>query len=154
MVGGNDLYVNKCTDKFVMANVLNVAKQIFEDQPDSKIIVHGIMPRKDNFEIKSNRLGKLWKRAQGVNLDIRKFIKVHSERIFYMNLAPTLLQGFIKGARKEIDPSLIDGDYPTSKGMQKWGNLVAKKIVPILRGFDREAHMKQTKSPAKKDGDR
>lgn len=132
-----------------MASVLNVAKRIFEDQPDAKIVVHGIIPRKDDLESKSNSLGELWNRAQKINLDIRKWLKKHSSRIHYMNLGPTLMgNGGTKG-RKAVDPRLIEGIYPTSKGMQKWGNLAIKKLTPILKGFDREAHRKQTKPPGR-----
>lgn len=143
VVGGNDLYKYRCDDSFVMANVLNVAKKIFEDNPESKIVVHGMFPQKDDLESEKNDLGHLWNRAQGINLDVRKFIKKHSSRIYYMNLGTTLMHtGGMKG-RKKLDPNLIDGMYPTSKGMQKWGDLLIKKVLPILKGFDREKHMKQ-----------
>jgi len=147
VVGGNDLYVNKCKDEFVMASVLNVAKRIFDDQPDAKIVVHGIIPRKDDLEAKSNNLGDLWNRAQGTNLHVRKFIKKHSSRIHFMNLGQVLMgHGGFKG-RKAVNPQLIQGIYPTPKGMQTWGNLAVKKLTPIIRGFDREAHRKKTKKP-------
>ena len=147
VVGGNDLYVEKCNDDFVMASVLNVAKKIFEDQPDAKIVVHGIIPRKDDLEAKSNNLGDLWNRAQGINLQVRKFIKKHSSRIHYMNLGQILTgHGGFKG-RKAVDPRLIEGIYPTAEGMTKWGNLAVKKLYPIIKGFDREAHRKKTKKP-------
>jgi len=144
IVGSNDLYISKCKDEFVKANILNVAKRIFEDQPDAKIVVHGILPRKDNLDSKSNSVGDLWNRAQGVNLDIRKFIKKHSSRIYYMNLGQTLMEG--KG-RMQVNPRLINGMHPTSKGMQKWGDLAVKKLVPILKGFNLREHMKQSLKP-------
>lgn len=145
VVGGNDLYVNNCDDEYVMANVLNVAKRIFEDQPEAKIVVHGIFPRKDDVESKSHYLGHAWNRAQGINLDVRKFIKTHSSRILYMNLGQTLMKdGGMKG-RRQVDPHMTEGLYPTSKGMQTWADLAAKKIRPILKGFDMEAHRKKKK---------
>lgn len=154
MVGGNDLFVNKCTDRFVMANVLNLAKRIFEDRPESTIVIHGIIPRKDNPDAKSDALGHLWNRAQGVNLEVRKFVKSHSSRIFFMNLGQTLtaqnsvVKG-IKGSRTFLDPSLMrDGMHPTPKGMKKWGDLVVKKVTPILKGFDMKHH-RSKKHPEK-----
>lgn len=145
VVGGNDLYVNKCNDDFVIASVLNVAKRIFDDQPNAKIVVHGIIPRKDDLDAKSNNLGDLWNRAQGINLYVRKFIKKHSSRIYFMNLGQVLMgHGGFKG-RKAVDPRLIQGIYPTEKGMYTWGNLAVKKLTPIIRGFDREAHRKKKK---------
>jgi len=146
MVGGNELYVDKCTDKFVKASILNLAKRIFEDQPDAKIVVHGIIPRKDDLDSKKNSLGHLWNRAQGVNLEVRKFIKTHSSRIYYMNLGQTLMSSSGGSRfRGKVDPLYMDGIYPTSKGMQKWGDLAVKKLGPILKGFDMKAHKENAK---------
>ena len=112
MVGGNDLFEKKCTDRFVMANVLNVAKRIFEDQPEAKIVIHGITPRKD--------------------LLVRKFIKVHSSRIYYMNLGQVLMTNRQIKGRQFLDENLIaDGTNPTPKGMEKWGDLVKKKLLRL-----------------------
>jgi len=144
MVGGNDLFEKKCTDRFVMANVLNVAKRIFEDRPEAKIVIHGITPRKDYADSKSQELGHLWNRAQGVNLAIRKFIKNHSSRISFLNLGQELMANRHMKGRSYLDPSLIaDGINPTPKGMEKWGNLLKKKVTVILRGFDIDKHRHQ-----------
>ena len=153
MVGTNDLFVNKCTDRFVMANILNIAKRIFEDQPEAKIVIHGIIPRKDDPDSKADSLGHLWNRAQGVNLQVRKWIKIHSSRIFFMNVGQILMEnGGMKG-RKFLDPHLIgDNMNPTPEGMQKWGDLVVKKLIPILKGFDMEKHRKNAKKH-RKEGD-
>ena len=155
-VGTNDLYVNKCKDEFVVANFLNIAKRIFENDENAKIVMHGILPRKDDLDSKSNQLGHLWNRAQGVNLEIRKFIKTHSSRIVYLNLGTTLFsKGGMKGrSRSKLDGSLIDGIYPTQAGMKKWGDLMVKKLVPILKGFDMKSHRKQTKKPEAAGSDR
>ena len=64
-----------------------------------------------------------------------------------MNLGQILTgHGGFKG-RKAVDPRLIEGIYPTAEGMTKWGNLAVKKLYPIIKGFDREAHRKKTKKP-------
>ena len=148
-MGGNDLYVHKCTDRFVKASILNVAKRIFEDQEDAKIVVHGIIPRKDDLESKSDKLGHLWNRAQGVNLDVRKFIKTHSSRIYYMNVGQTLMGGAMKG-RAKVNQKYIQGIYPTVEGMKKWADMASKKLVPILKGFDMAEHKKKAKEAAAK----
>jgi len=151
MVGGNDLFGKKCTDRFVMANVLNVAKRIFEDQPESKIVIHGITPRKDYLDSKSQELGHSWNHAQGVNLQIRKFIKTHSSRIYFMNLGQVLMANRHLKGRTFLDSNLIaDGMNPTPKGMEKWGDLVKKKVSVILHGFDMSKHRHQFKDKEEK----
>lgn len=149
MTGGNDLFINKCTDRFVMANILNVAKRIFEDQPDAKIVIHGISPRIDDPNSKSYHLGKLWHRAQGVNLAVLKWVNAHSSRIYFMNAGQVLTgKGTSKG-RKNLDPHLIkDGINPTAEGVRTWGDMVVRKLIPILKGFDAEKHRKQPKPPS------
>mmetsp|Transcript_68690 Transcript_68690/g.76829 ORF Transcript_68690/g.76829 Transcript_68690/m.76829 type:complete len:229 (-) Transcript_68690:44-730(-) len=151
MVGGNDLFDKKCTDRFVMANVLNVARRIFEDQPETKIVIHGITPRKDYLDSKSQELGHLWNHAQGVNLQIRKFIKTHSSRIYFMNLGQVLMANRHLKGRTFLDSNLIaDGMNPTPKGMEKWGDLVKKKVTVILHGFDMSKHRHQFKDKEEK----
>ena len=68
-----------------------------------------------------------------------------------MNVGQILMaNGGMKG-RKFLDPNLIgDGINPTPKGMEKWGDLVLKKLTPIIRGFDMKKHRDQHK-PAKKE---
>jgi lysophospholipase L1-like esterase len=152
MVGGNDLFVSKCTDRFVLANILNVLKRIYESQPEAQFIVHGIMPRKDNPDSKSNALGHLWNRAQDINLLVKKFTK-HSGRVHFVNAGPkfTSESGF-KG-RRFLDASLIsDGIHPTSKGMQVWGDVVEKKILETIHGFDK-SKLKQKDKKKKDQGD-
>jgi len=150
MVGRNDLFETRCTDQFVMANVLNVAKRIFEERPEATIVIHGIIPRKDNLDSKSQELGNLWNRAQGVNLQIRKFIKKHSSRIFFMNLGQVLMANRHLNGRLRVDLKLMaDGINPTPKGIMKWGDLLKKKVTVILHGFDRDKHRHQHKDEKK-----
>lgn len=63
-----------------------------------------------------------------------------------MNVGQILMDnGGLKG-RKYLDPNLIgEGMNPTPKGMERWGNLVVKKLVPILKGFDMEKHKQLAK---------
>jgi len=137
MVGGNDLFVSKCTDRFVQANVLNVLKRIYEYQPDARFIVHGIVPRKDNIDSQSDALGHLWDRAQGINLLLKKFSK-HSAQVTYVNAGPKFLM--VKGdkGRGHLDPSMMtNGNVPTMKGMTVWGDYIEGKIREVIHGFDK-----------------
>ena len=55
-VGTNDLFEEKCTDRFVVASILNVIKMIHDLKPTAVFIIHGILPRKDNPKAKSQFL--------------------------------------------------------------------------------------------------
>lgn len=157
MVGGNDLFESKCTDRFVQANVLNVLKRIYEYQPDAQFIVHGIMPRKDNMDAQSNALGHLWDRAQGINLLLKKFTK-HSSRVTFLNAGLKFTSGKAEKGRGSIDPSMVQkgGANPTTKGMKVWGDYVEKKILEVIQGFDKSRLKQKDKDAAriKKPGNR
>jgi lysophospholipase L1-like esterase len=146
MVGGNDLFYSKCTNRFVFANILNVLKRLFESHPDAEFIVHGIMPRTDDPESSSQALGHLWKRAQDINLLVRKFTD-HASHIHYVNAGPKFtVESGMKG-RRHLDKELMaDGMHPTAKGMKVWGDYIEKKVTEILHG--RKKWDKQRKKDA------
>ncbi|KAG7374654.1 GDSL-like lipase/acylhydrolase family protein [Nitzschia inconspicua] len=137
MVGGNDLFQSQCTDRFVQANILNVLKRIYENQPEAQFIVHGIIPRKDNPDSPSNALGHLWDRAQGINLLLKKFAK-RSVGVTYLNAGQKFTTGRGDKGRGSLDPSMIkNGNVPTLKGMTEWGKTVESKIREVMHGFDK-----------------
>lgn len=134
MVGGNDLFQSRCTDRFVVANILNVLKRLHESQPDSQFIVHGIMPRTDSRDVKSGKLGHLWKRAQDINLQVRKLTQ-KATRLHYINAGPKFTKDSGVKGRQYLDHELmVEGSIPTSKGMQIWGAFIEKRILEILHG--------------------
>jgi lysophospholipase L1-like esterase len=156
MVGGNDLYESQCTDQFVQANVLNVLKRIYEYQPEAQFVVHGIVPRKDNVDSRSNALGHLWDRAQGINLLLKKFAK-HSARMTFLNAGQKFTAGKGDKGRGSIDPNMIKkGNDLTLKGMTVWGNTIESKIREVMHGFDKSRLKKTNKDGAriKQQGDK
>jgi lysophospholipase L1-like esterase len=148
MVGGNDLFESKCTNRFVFANILNVLKTIFESHPNSEFIVHGIMPRSDDPA--TTKLGRLWNRAQDINFLIRKFTD-HASHIHYVNAATKFtIESGMKG-RRHLDPALMsEGMYPTEKGMKVWGDYIEKKVTEILHGRQKWDKQKKAEVDAAK----
>lgn len=137
-VGTNDLYEEKCTDKFVVANVLNVIKAIHTQKPESRFIVHGILPRKDNPKSKSPFLTKKWKNAQAINTKIRKFTE-KSGRLYYMQAGGLFLSATHIKARNGVDETLLeDGMYPTRAGLDKWGDHIVKTLKKIFHDIEKQ----------------
>jgi len=132
LVGTNDLYELKCTDRFVVANILNVLKVIADHQPDAQFILHGILPRKDKAESKTQFLGQVWKRAQAVNIQIRKFCD-HKTNIHYMQAGPLFMEETETRGRQQIDvKKMADGVHPTKEGLEVWGDYIVKEVTSIL----------------------
>jgi lysophospholipase L1-like esterase len=141
VIGTNDLFVSKCTDRFVVANILNSIKAIHEHRPEATFIIHGILPRLDNPDSKTQFLGSVWKRAQTVNWQVRKFCE-HHNNLIWMQAGPLLMEETETRGRMMIDKSLIDdGVHPTKKGLEIWGDYIVKKVTALLKD------MKEAKKP-------
>jgi lysophospholipase L1-like esterase len=132
LIGTNDLYTSRCTDRFVVANILNVLKMIAEHQPDAQFILHGILPRKDKPDSKTQHLGQVWKRAQAVNIQIRKFCD-HKQNIYYMQAGQLFMEETEVRGRQQIDVTkMSDGTHPTKEGLEVWGDYIVKEVTSIL----------------------
>lgn len=134
-IGNNDLHEEKCTDRVVVASILNVVKSIADRQSDAHFIIHGLLPRKDDPKAKSGFLKKKWKYAQAINTQIRKFCE-HSPRLFYMQAGPLFLKETSQEwrGRRSIDQQLLeDGMHPTKRGLEVWGDYIVKQVKQILR---------------------
>jgi lysophospholipase L1-like esterase len=132
LIGTNDLFESRCTDRFVVANILNVLKAIYEQKPDAQFIIHGILPRKDHPESKSQYMGADWKRAQAINWRVRKFCE-HSSQLYYMQAGPLFTEETSVRGRRQIDEKLMeDGIHPTVQGLEIWGDYLVKQVKGIL----------------------
>ena len=139
VVGNNDLYETKCTDRFVLANILNVIKAISEAKPGAILLIHGIMPRLDSADEKKGLfLGESWKRANSINTQIRQFIKKGQRgSMRYVNGGIKFLSqtGKDTRGRKQINPAFMasGGRVPTVQGMEVWSDFMAIKIRETIQ---------------------
>lgn len=136
-MGTNDLFVERCINKLVVASVLNVVKLIYEIKPNSYFIIHGILPRKDDINGKSHELKTKWKYAQAINTQIRKFTE-HSHRVYFMQAAPLFLEETESKGRLQINHKLLDGIHPTKEGLEVWGDYIVKKMKNILEDIKKK----------------
>lgn len=145
-LGSVDLFENKCTERFVLANILNVLKYIQERRPDALFFVHGILPRKEDSSKDNRFLGRNWKRTQSINFELRKFAKKFLN-INYLQGGSLFMEDSDVRGRRRIDPKMMekDGINPSVKGMEIWGDYLVKKINLISK------HAKNIKAAAEKD---
>jgi lysophospholipase L1-like esterase len=135
-IGSNDLFQEKCTDRFVVASILNVVKKISEAKPDAHFIIHGILPRKDDPRSQSQFLKKKWKYAQAINTQVRKFCE-HYPSLYYMQAGSLFLEETESKGRRQIDQKLLeDGIHPTKKGLEVLGDYMLKRIKEILQDVE------------------
>ena len=110
MIGTNNLDWN--TDEEIIAGIRQVVKAIRQRQPDAKLYVIGILPRKDMEE-----------RVRTFNLSLEKELQ-HSTDALYLNLGEELMD---KEGRANL--SLFrDGLHPNEKGYE----LIAKELGKVF----------------------
>mmetsp|Transcript_5576 Transcript_5576/g.15136 ORF Transcript_5576/g.15136 Transcript_5576/m.15136 type:complete len:183 (-) Transcript_5576:161-709(-) len=132
-VGRTDLFESKCTNSYVVADILNVVKALHISKPDAKFILHGILPHKDPDEGLVNRdayLGEYWHRAQGVNKELKRFCE-RTRNIWYMQSTTAFIIQKEQG-RPPLDETLIKKEL-TAKGLRVWGNRIIEKMAEIQK---------------------
>ena len=142
MIGTNDLFVDKCSEKNVVANIMNVVKEINEQRPDALFVIHGIMPRLDNPKAKTRLLGKTWKKAQHINSQIRKFCKKY-KNMYYIQGGETLMVKSQNRGRGKLDPNMVDdGVHPTVKGYEVWGDFIETRLDKVYKLYEQNLKKK------------
>jgi lysophospholipase L1-like esterase len=130
LIGSSDLFTSKCTDRFVVADILNVLKYLHMHRPEAQFIVHGLLPRKDPGSLPQTQefLGKYWKRAQTINAQIKRFCEV-SENLHYMQAGSVFTKDTEMRGRKSIAEGMMeDGVHPTAAGLDLWGDFIVQTL--------------------------
>ena len=138
MIGTVDIFNDNCSEKSVIANVLNVVKEINERRPEALFVIHGIMPRLDEpTKSKSMFLGKTWKRAQDVNHKLKKFCNKYANMHYIQGGELMLVDSKVRG-RAKIDSKMVeDGVHPTIQGYEKWGDYLQVKLDEVYKLFEK-----------------
>jgi lysophospholipase L1-like esterase len=133
MIGTNDLFTGRCTDKLVFANILNVLQELHQHRPDAQFIVHGILPRKDPKHNETQFLGEYWRMSQAVNAKLKRFCNNYPNLHYLQGGSAFMVDNDIARGRKQIEPQLMaDGIHPTRKGLVEWGNFIVDKLNQTL----------------------
>lgn len=150
-IGTNDLFTSKCTDRFVIANILNVLRLIQEAKPNAQFFIHGILPRLDNPNEKTLFLGRQWKRAQTINAELKKFCRPYA-RIHYIQGGPLFMEETETRGRRQVDiKKMDDGVHPTTEGLEVWGDYLVKQFTKI---FDKAKEDKAKEDKEKSEGEK
>jgi len=146
-IGTTDLFDSKCTNRYVVANVLNVVQELHSKKPDAQFIIHGILPRLDPEQVYSkgnDQLGEYWHRAQRVNKLLKNLCET-GENLWYMQSGNHFLKiDYSQKGRNPVDPRLFDKDGDlTAPGMKIWGAEIVNKTGIVLAAVQkREAEAK------------
>ena len=145
LIGSNDLFESRCTDRFVFANVLNVLQELHMHRPDAQFIIHGILPRKGD-KGNTQYLGEYWRMSQQVNAMLKKFCRNY-DNLHYMQGGKAFMKDTDKQrGRLQIDADLMaDGIHPTRQGLVKWGKLITTKLNETIIFAEEQAASKAAK---------
>eukprot|EP00934_Nitzschia_sp_Nitz4_P001543 Nitzschia sp. Nitz4//scaffold22_size323478//12652//14143//NITZ4_000491-RA/size323478-augustus-gene-0.192-mRNA-1//1//CDS//3329542887//1543//frame0 len=142
-LGTNELFLERCVNSLVIASVFNVVEYLLLNKPDSYVIIHGILPRREDPNSDSGELKEKWQAAHTLNAQIRKFSE-KSTRLYFMQAAPLFLKAQDpKYGRKQINQALLDGVRPTQAGLEVWGDYIVKRLQEINAELDRIAYQQE-----------
>jgi lysophospholipase L1-like esterase len=137
LVGTNDLG-NGCSKRNALAGILHVAQYLHDQRKGAKIIVHGLMPRNDDYtpEVAIDySLNQKWKHILWINKELKRFCDLHEEWV-YMDASKLFLQRK-KGSKTgelEINPSMmLDALHPTVEGYRAWAPLIVETVKKALK---------------------
>jgi lysophospholipase L1-like esterase len=133
LIGTNDIFASQCTDRFVVADILNVLRAVHEQRPEAEFIIHGILPRKDPGNRKSQFLGRYWKRIQVINAQIKRFCEFHPNLHFMQGGSVFMEETDLKGRRQMNVSRIDDGIHPTPEGLEAWAELIVKMVLTIMK---------------------
>mmetsp|Transcript_13882 Transcript_13882/g.27984 ORF Transcript_13882/g.27984 Transcript_13882/m.27984 type:complete len:369 (+) Transcript_13882:60-1166(+) len=129
LIGTNDLDLQLCSKKHVLAGILNIATHVRKERPDSTIILHGITPRSEFYKDGEFHLGPRWEQIKWINKHLKQYAALQNDW-FYIENSDMFL--------REDDPTMIDKTlmndalHPTVAGYEKWSPHLANQITEIL----------------------
>lgn len=132
LIGTNDIFSSQCTDRFVIADILNVLRVVHEQRPEAEFIIHGILPRKDPGSKKTQFLGRYWKRIQVINAQVKRFCEYHPNLHFMQGGSVFMEETELKGRRQMNVSRMDDGLHPTPEGLLAWGEQIVKTVNKVL----------------------
>jgi lysophospholipase L1-like esterase len=133
LIGTNDIFTSQCTDRFVIADILNVIRAVHEQRPEAEFIIHGMLPRKDPSSRGTQFLGRYWKRIQMINAQIKRFCEYHPNLHFMQGGSVFMEETDLYGRRQMNVSRMDDGIHPTPEGLLAWGQEIVEMVEEITR---------------------
>jgi lysophospholipase L1-like esterase len=151
LIGTNDLDRTKCSKRNTLAGILNVAHYLHERRPKAPIILHGLLPRADEFNTGDYALGIRWKQIKWINRELKKFCALH-EHWHYMESYNLFLErntdSKASAAASPTDDDVVDRHvviqaermedslHPSVLGYKVWAPRIAERVQQIINGQD------------------
>jgi lysophospholipase L1-like esterase len=148
LIGTNDLDRSKCSKRNTLAGILNVAYYLHERRPTAPIILHGLLPRADEFNTGDYTLGVRWKQILWINRELKKFCALH-EHWHYMQSHNLFLErntdtkAVVATDADVVDEHVVinaermeDSLHPSVQGYRVWAPRIAERVQQIINGQD------------------
>ena len=133
LVGTNDLGRMHCSKRSALAGILNVAQFLHDRRPNTPILVHGLLPRSDQYNTGDYALGMRWQQILWINRELKKFCALHREW-HYVDASGLFLERRAAGsAEVVINADLMeDSLHPTVRGYRVWAPRIVEKVRKVL----------------------
>jgi lysophospholipase L1-like esterase len=126
LIGTNN-FAFGCSKEANLAGIVYIANYIRSRRPNSKILLHGLLPRSDDTQ--SYVMGEFWGYIQWINHQLQQECELHAAWCTYME-TPLL---FLKPGGKEIDPAMLpDMLHPTDLSYEAWSKIIMEVVTRVM----------------------
>jgi len=136
LIGTNDLG-SGCSAEIVLVGILRVIEELLLKQPQSVIVINGILPRSTiaaNGYLLYNH--SFWKDIASINQALEQYTQHRSKQLHYFDARDLfLVDASVKDESQlqiqlDLMPDLL---HPSALGYQKWGEAIVEKLKTILK---------------------
>lgn len=142
LIGTNDIGRSNCSKHTTLSGILQVLNYIHTYRPNVPIIVHGLLPRSDNFGKGDYSLGRMYTMIAWINKELEKVCNLHPNW-HYLNvnelfLLPSDDKDDIETEENNLTQlinrtRMEDALHPSVIGCDLWGPLLVKEIQKWIR---------------------
>lgn len=147
LIGTNDFGSTWCSAEMVLIGILRVVEELRLLQPDSIVVINGLLPRTYNRRgyvgrgrrRKWWRLGKslpampsMWDDFEAVNEELKNYA-ANRERVEYFETKAFLVDPRVPDDMLQINGKLMpDFFHPSAEGYRLWGQEIVEKLKVLI----------------------
>ena len=137
--GTNDLFGDFCTTDATLAGIIEITERILEMRPNTRIVLHSILPRGSDSEIDTKKNEFFWGPISELNDNLQCYAS-SKDRVQFWNATDF----FTFDDNKTMDDSLFEERpghlHPSGLGHIDWGIGIVQEVIKILGREAPDAH--------------
>ena len=128
LIGTNNVGRVGCSPKHTLAGILHVARYLQQQRPHAQLVLHGLLPRNEEYGDGNFTVGYKWEQLQWINRHLQWFCTHVRKDWHYVEHGDIFMVN-----DTTINATLMDDAlHPTVEGYRLWAPLLVKDIQQIL----------------------